>query len=342
MIKLAIDAMGGDLAPEITIKGSLMALSKEEKLYIYLYGDKDKINYIIKNKISSSYYKSVENRINIIHTPFFLKMNIKNTREELRDNNKNSLFLALKAAQQNQVDGVVSAGPTQALVLSSFLIIRTLNNVSRIALAPIFKSMNNKQKILIDAGANIEIEPENLLNFAIYASWAAKGLLKIEKPIVKLLNIGIEKNKGRSFERKVYNLLEQDDRIIFKGNEESKNVFNTEADILLSDGFTSNMVLKSYEGAFQNAFYSIKQVLTNNWLKKIVSKILFQKKFKQMKKNLDAREIGGAMLLGLNKIVIKAHGNSNEYAFYKAIIQAKLLIEANFLNKISQNNIKKS
>lgn len=274
----------GDLAPEITIKGSLMALSKEENLYIYLYGDKDKINYIIKNKISSSYYKSVEKRINIIHTPFFLKMNIKNTREELRDNPANSLFLAIKAVQQNKVDGVISAGPTQALVLSSFLIIKTINSVSRIALAPIFNSIENRKRILIDAGANIEIEPENLLNFAIYASLAAKELLKIDKPIVKLLNIGIEKDKGRAFERQVYNLLEKNEKIIFKGNEESKNIFNTEADILLSDGFTSNMVLKSYEGAFQNVFSSVKQILTDNWFKKIVSKILFQKKFKQIKK----------------------------------------------------------
>jgi glycerol-3-phosphate acyltransferase PlsX len=339
MIKLAIDAMGGDLAPEKVIKGIVMALSQEENLYICLYGDQEKINYIIENKISSSVYKTVKDRINIIHTPFFLKMDIKNIREEFRDCPNHSMFLALKAAKENEVDGVISAGPTQALVLSSFLIIRTMKSISRIALAPIFKTFDNKTKILIDAGANIEIEPENLLKLTVYASLVAKEFLEIDQPIVKLLNIGIEKNKGRDFERKLYDLLEKDNRIIFKGNEESKNVFNTEADILLSDAFTSNMVLKSYEGAFKNLFQSIKEVMTENWFKKIMSKILFSKKLKKIKQKIDSKEIGGAILLGLNKIVIKAHGDSNEYAFCKAIFQAKILIEKNFLTKITKKLI---
>lgn len=343
MIKLAIDAMGGDFAPEIVIKGIIKALREEKQLYINLYGDKIQINHIIKNKIVSSLYDSVKDRINLIHTSFYLSMDIKNIREELRDNPNNSLFLALKSAKDNQVDGVVSAGPTQALVLASFLIIKTMNFMSRIALAPIFNSLDNKKRMLIDAGANIDITPENLLNFAIYASAAAKELFNIEKPIVKLLNIGIEKNKGRLLDQTVYNLLEQDNRIIFKGNEEPQNILTTEADILVSDGFTSNMILKSYEGSFQNSFQSVKKILTDNWFKKIMSRILFAKQFCKIKKTLDAKETGGAMLLGLNKIVIKAHGSSNDYSFYKAIIQAKILIDKNFLNKISQKfSVKKS
>ncbi|MEZ0180573.1 phosphate acyltransferase PlsX ['Camptotheca acuminata' phytoplasma] len=337
MIKLAVDAMGGDHGPAITTKAVFRALREEKNLSINLYGDRKQIEQIIQKNSLSKAYNSLQQRLTIVHTPLFLKMDIENTREELRDHPENSMFLALQAAKNNEVDGTVSAGPTQALVLSSFLIIRTTSFAKRIALAPIFNSINDKKIILIDAGANIEIEPENLLNFAIYATIAFQELFQIKNPIIKLLNIGIEKNKGRNFEKKLYNLLEKDIRINFQGNEESKNVLATDADILLSDAFTSNMVLKSYEGAIQNSFQIVKNVLTENWLKKIITKIFFANKMKKIKKKLDAKEMGGAMLLGLNKIVIKAHGDSDEYAFYKAILQAKILIEQNFINKVYKN-----
>ncbi|QTX02822.1 glycerol-3-phosphate acyltransferase [Candidatus Phytoplasma luffae] len=330
MIKLAVDAMGGDFAPEMIVKGILKALEEDSNLYINLYGDKEKIDQIIEKNFNDF----IKKRINIINTSFYLQSDIKNIREELRDNPKNSMFLALQDAKNDEVDGVVSAGPTQALVLASFLMIKTIPFAKRIALAPIFNSLTNKKVILIDAGANAETEPENLLNFAIYASVAAKELFQISNPVVKLLNIGIEKGKGRELERKIYDLLKKDNRIIFKGNEETTNILNTEADVLLSDGFTCNIVLKSYEGSLKNYFKIIKDIMTENWFKKIISKLLFAKKLKKIKKKLDSKEIGGAMLLGLNKIVIKAHGNSDEYAFYKAIVQAKTLIEKKFINKI--------
>ncbi|MDV3202496.1 MAG: phosphate acyltransferase PlsX [Candidatus Phytoplasma stylosanthis] len=334
MIKLAVDAMGGEYAPEIVIKAIFKTLKEENNLYIYLYGDQNKIEKIMKQKYFSDFHQSIKKRISIFHTPLFLKMDIQNTREELRDNPKNSMFLALQAVKNKEVDGMVTAGPTQALILSSFLIIKTLPFAKRIVLATIFNSLNNKKIILIDAGANIEIKPENLLFFALYSSLVLQILFKTQNHIVKLLNIGTEKNKGRVFERELFNLLEKENRILFKGNEEPKNILNTEADILLSDGFTSNMILKSYEGALQNSFQIMKEILTDNWFKKIISKILFYKKIKTIKRKLDYKEIGGAILLGLKKIVIKAHGDSNEYSFYKAIIQAKNLIESNFIDKL--------
>ncbi|TVY12372.1 phosphate acyltransferase PlsX [Candidatus Phytoplasma pini] len=341
MIKLAIDAMGGDFAPYIVIEGVIKALTEDSSLYIYLYGDKYLIEEIIqkKTKINNKILKKIQNKITIVHTPFFLEAGIKHIREELRDNQQHSMFLALRAAQIEEADGVVSAGPTQALILASFLIIKTLKGISRIALAPIFSNLDNKQKILLDAGGNTDLKPEHLVNFAICASIMAQELLKIKKPIVKLLNIGSEKTKGRTFEKNAFHLLEKNNFILFKGNEEPQNILNTEADILLSDGFTSNIVLKSYEGALTITFQAIKKILTKNYLKKIISKILFSKELQKIKKKLDNKEIGGAMLLGLNKIVIKAHGNSNSYAFYNAIKQAKILIQQNFLKKIEKHLI---
>ncbi|MFR0367803.1 phosphate acyltransferase PlsX [Candidatus Phytoplasma palmae] len=337
MIKLAVDAMGGDFAPEVIIKGVCKALFEEKDLYIFLFGDKKKIEKIFNEKINKKIYTKINKQFHIIHTPFFIDANITNIREEIRDNINNSMFLAIQAAQKNKVDGVISAGPTQALVLASFLMLQKLEGMNRLALAPIFNSPDKRKRILLDAGANIDVKSENLLNFAICASIAAKELLDIKNPIVKLLNIGKEKNKGRQKELELYNLLEKDKRINFKGNEEPQNILTSEADILLSDAFTCNMVLKSYKGAIKQNMLYIKKIMNNNLLSKIISKFLFAKKLKTLNKNLDSKEIGGAMLLGLNKIVIKAHGDSKEYAFYKAILQGKTLIEKNFLHKIMKN-----
>ncbi|MBP3059338.1 phosphate acyltransferase PlsX [Texas Phoenix palm phytoplasma] len=337
MIKLAVDAMGGDFAPEVIIKGVCKALSEEKDLYIVLFGNKNKIEKILNEQINKKLYTKIKKNFHIIHTPFFIDSNIQNIREEIRNNVNNSMFLSIKAAQNNEVEGVISAGPTQALVLYSFLMLQKLEGMNRIALAPIFNSPDKRKRILLDAGANIDVTKENMLKFAICASTVAKELLNIENPIIKLLNIGTEKNKGRQKELELYNLLEKDKNINFKGNEEPQNILISEADILLSDAFTCNMVLKSYKGAIKQTILNIKKILSNNLLNKIISKLLFAKKLKKLNKKLDSKEIGGAMLLGLNKIVIKAHGDSNEYAFYKAILQGKTLIEKKFLHKIMKN-----
>ncbi|MDV3205335.1 MAG: phosphate acyltransferase PlsX [Weeping tea tree witches'-broom phytoplasma] len=334
MIRLSVDAMGGDFAPESIIAGVFQALLKVNDLFIYLYGDANKINDILKNISGSNNYQLLSQRIKIIHTPFYLDMGIKYVREEIRDNPKHSMFLALEAARKNQVDGVISAGPTQALVLSSYLMIGTVGNMKRISLAPIFTSLDNKTRILLDAGANIETKPEDLLSFAICASVLAQDFLNISTPIVKLLNIGIEADKGRHLEIETFKLLKANPNIFFKGNEEPQNIFHTEADILLSDGYTSNILLKTHKGLTDMFGTVFKEVLTENLAKKIVSRVFFQKKIQTIFKKLDSKEIGGAILLGLNKIVIKAHGNSKSYAFYKAIMQAKLLVEQGFLAKI--------
>ncbi|KXT29293.1 fatty acid/phospholipid synthesis protein PlsX [Candidatus Phytoplasma oryzae] len=337
MIKLAIDAMGGDLAPEVVVKGVCKALKEEKLINIFLYGDQKKINYILNHMHPEELPKEITKKLFIIHTDYSLKMDIKNIREELRDNPHHSMFLALQAAKKNKVEGVISAGPTQALVLSSYLIIGTINYLNRIALAPIFCSLkNNKKKIILDAGANIDIQPKKMVDFAICASVLAKELFKISKPMVKLLNIGKESMKGRNFEKETFNLLNKEKSIFFGGNEEPNNVLNSEADILLSDGFTTNILLKSYEGAIETLTHSFKEILSENFFKRIISGFLFKKKIKEFKKKIDNKELGGAILLGLKKTVIKVHGNTDAYSFYKSILQAKSLIEKNIFIKINE------
>ncbi|MBP5836045.1 phosphate acyltransferase PlsX [Candidatus Phytoplasma meliae] len=330
MIKIAVDAMGGDLAPLEIVKGACLALDQNPSLQIILYGDQRLITPIIKNK---SFF--LNHQIIIKHTPYFLAMDDKNIRDQLKSKPNASLFLALQGALNDEVQGVVSAGATQALVLASHLILKKMPLMQRIAIAPMFNSFDHRIRILLDAGANVELKPQHLLIFAYYATIIAQEILAIPHPQVKLLNIGQEPNKGRTVELETYQLLSQAKLIHFGGNEEPQNLLTTSADILLSDGFTANIALKTYEGAVLNFMNNIKQIMTKNLAKKIITKVCFQKELHNFKKQIDPREIGGAMLLGLNKIVIKAHGSSQAYSFCQAILQAQKMIKANINQKIT-------
>jgi glycerol-3-phosphate acyltransferase PlsX len=330
VIKIAIDAMGGDFAPLEIVKGTFLALNKNKELHVVLYGNKQLITPFIEK---TSFFGS--NQITIKHTPYFLGSADKNIRDQLKQKPNISLFLALEAAQKDEVQGVVSAGATQTLVLASHLILKKMPLIQRIAIAPMFNSFDNRTRILLDAGANTELKPQHLHIFARYATIIAKEILAIANPQIKLLNIGTEPTKGRTLELETYQLLSQDSNLNFGGNEEPQNLLTTSADILLSDGFTANIALKTYEGTMFNFMNHLKTILTKNLIKKIVTKTLFQKSLKQFQKQLDPRQIGGAMLLGLNKIVIKAHGSSQAYAFCQAILQAQKLIKAQVNQKIA-------
>ncbi|MGA0448011.1 MAG: phosphate acyltransferase PlsX [Candidatus Phytoplasma pyri] len=336
MTRLAIDAMGGDFAPIEIIKGTIMALSKTSDLEVNLYGNRNIINFLLKENIDSKFFINITKKIKIVHTDNFLSMDVKNLREQLRTKSDASMFLALKDANDNKVDGVISAGPSQALVLACHLFIKKFYFMKRIAFAPIYNSFDNRTRILLDAGANIDLKPENLLSFAICATIIAKELFDIKNPEIKLLNIGSESSKGRFLELETYKLLSQEKKINFGGNEEPQNLLTTTADILLSDGFTANIALKTYKGAINNLSKAFKKILTDGFFVKIISKLFFSKQILNMKKKIDPNEVGGAMILGLKKIVIKAHGSSASYSFYKAILQGKKLIESDVIYKTSK------
>ncbi|WP_349402183.1 phosphate acyltransferase PlsX [Candidatus Phytoplasma solani] len=330
-MKIAVDAMGGDFAPLEIVKGSCLALENNPSLQIILYGDQNLITPIIaKNRFF------LTQQISIKHTPHFLTMRDKNIRDQLKIKPDASLFLALKGALNEEVEGVVSAGGTQVLVLASHLILKKMPLMQRIAIAPIFKSFDNRIRILLDAGANVELKPQHLLMFAHYATIVAQEILSIKNPQVKLLNIGQEANKGRPVDLETYEILSKSPHINFGGNEEPQNILTTSADILLSDGFTANITLKTYEGTVLNFMKNIKQIMSQTLTKKIITKIYFKKELQKLQKKIDPREIGGAMLLGMNKIVIKAHGSSQDYAFCQAILQAQKMISTNINQKITQ------
>ncbi|MFA6801484.1 MAG: phosphate acyltransferase PlsX [Acholeplasmataceae bacterium] len=325
MIKIAVDGMSGDFAPEEIVKGTLLALDKFDDIEIIIYGDETKM---------APYLKS-HPRLQVIHTPYFLAMGEKDPIKQYRTNKEASMFLAMQAVKDKNADAIVSSGPTQALVVAGHFIIKRMPQMRRVAIAPIIPSFDGKGRILLDSGANVELRPEHLYDFAVYASVVAEKVLKRKNPSVALINIGTEEGKGRELEKETFQLLKQSKDINFYGNLEPKEIFTSEADIFISDGFTANIVMKTMEGTAKGLGMILKREIKSSFTSKIGA-VLMRKSLNRFKKSLDASEIGGALLMGLNGVVIKAHGSSNAYAFYNGIRQAKEMVEADVINIVSE------
>ncbi|AUD65047.1 hypothetical protein BK011_04900 [Tenericutes bacterium MZ-XQ] len=325
MIRLAVDGMGGDYAPEPIVKGTLAALEKFDQIEITLFGDEEKMKPYLKS----------HPRLKVVHTPFYLDMGEKDPIKQYRTNKEMSMFKSLQALKDNEADAVVSAGPTQALVVGGHFIVRRMPSMKRVAIAPIIPSYDRRGRILLDSGANVDFKAEHLRDFAVYASVVAEKVLKRKNPQVALINIGTEEGKGRELDVETFNLLKNDKNINFYGNLEPKEVFTTEADVLLSDGFTGNIVMKTMEGTAKGLGMVLKREIKATFLGKIGA-LLMKKNLSNFKKSLDASEVGGALLMGLNGIVIKAHGSSNDYAFFNGIRQAKEMVEAEVIKKVTE------
>ncbi len=323
MIKIAVDAMGGDFSCKTTVVGSMQAVQKFKDIEIVLYGDENQIKPYLTNS----------KNITIVHTDSAVDMGEKDPVKSIRNNRKSSLVLAMRSAKDGVTDAVVTAGPTQVVVVGAHLIIKRLPQMSRVALAPIIPSLDRKGKILLDVGANVELKPYHLLDLAIFATVAAKEFLGLDNPKVGLLNIGTEPGKGREVDKETFNLFTESQRINFYGNVETKEILSSECNILVTDGFTGNMVMKTLEGTAKGTGIILKEEIKASLGGKI-GYLFMKKTLERYKKRLSPSEIGGAMIFGINTPVIKAHGSSDAYAFYNAIRQARSLVERDVINKV--------
>ncbi|MDD3999634.1 MAG: phosphate acyltransferase PlsX [Bacilli bacterium] len=322
MVKLAIDVMGGDNAPLEIIKGVDLALKRFSDLEFLLFGDEE----VIKANLEDS------SRVTIIHCTKKIDMGEENPIGEIRNNRDSSLVKAFQAVKDREADGVVTAGPTQATVAAAHLIIRRIKGMKRVALCPTLPYLGGKTRLLLDVGANSDLRSEHLLQLAQYASIYAREVSGLNDPLVGLMNIGSEPGKGRELEKETYELLKNDPHVNFYGNVEGKEIFSTECDILLTDGFTGNMIMKTSEGVAKAVGNFLKAEI--NTTKKKIGYLLMKDVFKKFKKTLSADEIGGANLFGVDGIVVKAHGSSNAYAFSNAINQARLAVIGNVVEKM--------
>ena len=327
MFKIGLDAMGGDFAPEQPVLGAYEAVEKFNDIEILLYGQADEIK---------KYMKEPHERIKIVHCEEVIPMDIKDPAMAIRKYKDSSMVRACKDAKAGEIDAVVSAGATGALIAAGTLVVKRLKEVERPALAPVMPTIKaNKYTILCDAGATSDAKPQYLYQNAKIASIYAKEVLHIQNPSVALLNIGTEEGKGTDLQKEAFKLIQADSSINFVGNMEGKTMISGEVDIIVADGYSGNIALKAVEGTSKSVFSLLKEELMSSTRGKVGALIL-KPIFSRIKKRMDASEVGGAMLLGVTAPVIKAHGSSDSLAIMNAIRQAREAVSQDVVNKISQ------
>lgn len=323
MIRIGIDANGGDKGVEATVPGAMRAISLYKNIEIVLYGDENKIKPLLTNS----------ERISIVHTDVTMDMGEKDPISAVRSKKNSSLCMAMYAAKNGEVDAVVTSGPTQCVVMAAHLIIRRLKQMERVALCPLLPNLDGNPRLMLDVGANVELKPEHLGQFAIFATVAAKEILGIKDPKVGYLNIGSEPGKGRQVDKDAYYYLEALEGINFYGNLEGDDIINCPTDIIVTEGYGGNICMKSIEGTAKGMAKLLKQEIKSSLGGKI-GYLFMRKNLKRFAKRMDTKEVGGAMIFGIGKPVIKAHGNSDGYAFSSAIKQAINMIEKDIINKV--------
>ncbi len=325
-MNIIVDAFGGDNAPLEVIKGAAQAVS-ELGVEITLTGDEKIIRETAeKNGISLD-------KMSVIHTESVIDIHEEPT-EILKSRNDCSMAVGLKALSEGKGDAFVSAGSTGALVVGSTFIAKRIKGIKRPALAPILPAAQG-HVILMDAGANVECRPEMLMQFGIMGSCYMEKVMGISSPKVGLLNVGAEDTKGRELDKEAYRLL-KNAPVNFYGNLEARDFPLGACQVAVSDGFTGNIALKLYEG--MGSFFSkeLKGMLGGSFGGKLAA-LLIMSKIKVFKKKIDYTEVGGAVLMGVAKPVIKAHGSSNAKAFYNAIRQAKKCVDGKVIEEITKS-----
>jgi glycerol-3-phosphate acyltransferase PlsX len=334
-MKIIVDAMGGDNAPDEIVKGAVEA-AESYHIEIILTGKGEEILRSLQKMGRSELPK----RIEIAHASEVVAMD-EDPVAAVREKKDSSMVVGLNMLRDGLGDAMVSAGSTGALLSGATLIVKRVRGIRRAALAPVLP-VGEKGLVLIDCGANAECTPEYLLQFAFMGAFYAERVLKIERPRVGLLNIGTESIKGTQLQIDAYGLLEEaskDGSINFVGNVESKGVLYGECDVLVADGYTGNILLKAVEGTASFLIKEIKGVFMKNTLTKL-SALLVKKHFMSLRNRMDADRIGGTALLGIAKPVIKAHGSSKAAAVKSAVLQAVTAANARIAEDI-QNNIER-
>lgn len=328
-MKIIIDAFGGDNAPLEVIRGSIEA-EKDLDINICLVGDEEKIKKCAEeNSLDISAFE-------IKHAPSVIGICEEPT-EIIKSRSDCSMAVGMRMLANGEGDAFVSAGSTGALVVGATFIVKRIKGIKRAALATVLPTRADPV-MLLDAGANSDCRPEMLVQFAVMGSIYMNKILSVNKPKVMLANIGEESSKGRELEIETYKQLKTAP-LNFCGNVEAREIPHGVCDVVVTDGYTGNIMLKLYEGLGKFFSAEIKEMLLDNLTSKIAA-ILLLKKVKKFRKRMDYTEYGGAPLLGTARPVIKAHGSSNAKAFYNAIRQAYKFTETDVIGEVSKSLLK--
>ena len=323
-MKIIVDAMGGDYAPKEQILGAVKA-AKELDVDIILCGREEDI----KRELEAS--GEDIGRIEI-HNCTEVVENEDDPIRGVRRKKDSSLVVGMKLLHEGKADAIVTSGNTGAVIAAAVFELGRIKGISRPAIAPMLPTIPGKPLLLLDSGANAICTPDNLLGFAIMGSHYMENILGIENPKVGLVNIGVEEKKGTPLTKETYQLLKTAD-VNFAGNLEARQIPHGDVDIAVTDGFTGNVILKLMEGMGEFMKSALKGILMKNTITKL-SALTMAGGLKEFKKKFDVKEHGGAPILGVDGMVVKAHGNSDAKAFCAAIRQAKKAVETDLLNKI--------
>ncbi|MCL2696257.1 MAG: phosphate acyltransferase PlsX [Clostridiales bacterium] len=330
MINIAIDCMGGDNAPLAVLDGCVQAFSLlPDDVHLLLFGDAWQIARYFREK------PELSERFSLFPTTEEISCKESPTLA-IRRKKDSSLVRALGAVAAGEAEGLLSAGSTGAVLTGATLIVKRLAGVQRPALAPLLPTVNGGHVMLIDCGANTDSKPTFLQQFALMGDAFFKGVMEVEEPRIALLNNGAEEEKGNELTKAAYQLLKQTKGINFIGNIEPRDVLFDEADVIVCDGFEGNMLLKTAEGTAEAIFALLKEGLSSSLLAK-TGAALVMPALRALKSRLDWKEVGGAPMLGVNGIVVKAHGSSDARAICRAILQTESLIRGGVVARIAEN-----
>ena len=325
MIKIAVDAMGGDGSPNKVIDGIILNHQSNKNTFFKIFGDKNKIT----NKINNQFYE-------IIHTENVVK-STDSPLEGAKRGKDTSMWLAIESVKNKEADIVVSAGNTGALLVISKLNLKMIENIDKPALSALWPNKKG-MSVVLDLGANIECSSKNLLDFSIMGAFLYTSLYPDDKPNVGLLNIGSEELKGNETIKETYQILNEkkSHNYDFDGYIEGNHLMDGNVNVIVSDGFTGNVALKTAEGTANFITSELKKAMTGSLIGKI-SSLLNMSNLNRFKKRLDPRLYNGAIFIGLDSPVVKSHGGTDYIGFSNSLDVCRRIIKGNLIEKIKQN-----
>jgi len=323
-MKIAIDAMGGDFGPAPIIEGVIQALEENENFTPYLVGNQE-----IQELLPQKYHS----RVRFINSDDVIQMSDSAT--EALKRKESTIYKSIELLKNKEVDGVVSAGHSGATMSLATLRLGRIKGIKRPAIVTFMPTIKKKYSLVLDVGANVDCDATNLYQFALMGDVYAKVVLNTQTPKIGLLSNGEEKSKGNSVTKEAYELLTNLENFI--GNVEGGDIFKGDVDVVVTDGFIGNIVLKTSEGVADTIGKLIKEEIKKAGILQKIGALLLKPVFKELKKTTDYAEYGGAPLLGVNGCVIISHGKSNSKAIKNAIFQAIKYIENDVTNKIQES-----
>jgi glycerol-3-phosphate acyltransferase PlsX len=328
-IKIAVDAMGGDGSPKKIIDGIILNNKSNKNVFYKIFGDQNQISELIKNKVDSKFYE-------IIHTDKAIK-STDSPLEGAKRGKETSMWLAIQSVKEKKADIIISAGNTGALLVVAKLNLKMIENIDKPALSALWPNKKG-MSVVLDLGANIECSSKNLMDFSIMGASLYTSLYPDEKPNVALLNIGSEELKGNETIKETYQILNDKNSVNynFAGYIEGNHLMDGDVNVIVSDGFTGNVALKTAEGTANFITNELKKTMTGNIMGKI-SSLLNLSNLKKFKKRLDPRLYNGAIFIGLDSPVVKSHGGTDYIGFSNSLDVCHRIVKGNLIEKIKHN-----